>query len=40
MEVEVAVTSSGINVIPGVDFKSLVRAKEPCGALENLYLIS
>jgi len=40
MEVEVAVTSSGIIVIPGVDFKSLVRAKETYGALENLYLIS
>ena len=37
---EVSVTSSGIIVIPGLDFKSLVLAKETYGALENLYLIS
>ena len=40
MEVEVAVTSYGIIVIPSVDFKSLVRAKDPYGTMENLYLIS
>jgi hypothetical protein len=37
---EVAVVSSGIIVKPGLDFKSLVLAKETYGALEYLYLIS
>ena len=37
---EVVLTSSGIIVVPGLDFKFLVRAKEPYGALENLCLIS